>query len=268
MRGEKRLKEPNSCSIMRKLKRGQLTIFVVIAVAVIFGILMITAVRSNVNPVEIFIKPDSVGVKERVESCIVNSTLDSVYFLGLQGGYFYNIPDDTENYGDLYIPVYLSDSNIVMPSEKTLEYELNLAIKEILKTCVGKFNETDSQGYTVTVGDVKSVKTKINESIYVEVNFPITMTKGTNTKTLASYSKTVDFNFKDKYFLVEQFVREQQKDMATIPAGYMADLAKNNNFKIESINTGNGTELYSFIFPEKHLGMNYSYNFFVRYPNE
>jgi len=255
---------------MGNSKRGQLTIFIIVAIIIVVILLVFLSLSSNINPISLFNKPESLGIPERVEGCIENSTLDSVYFLGLQGGYFYNIPDDAENYGDLYIPVYLDEGGKMnLPSKTVLESELNLAIKEILKLCVGEFGEEESQGYVITVGEVKSVNLKIGQDfIDVNVDFPITMTKGTNSKVLESYNKRVNFKFAEKYDLVYEFVVEQKKDMKNIPVSYIAELAKENNFTVESIDAGNNTELYTFVFPEKHIGINYMYNFFVRYPDE
>jgi hypothetical protein len=158
-------------------KRGQLTLFVVLAILVVVAIVLYFFLRGNISAPELDaqLKPAYDAYLE----CLTETTRQGVNLLGEQGGYI-ETPDFVP--GSLYMPsssqldffgqpvqywLYVSGNNILKESVPTLSSmrgELEDYVEARLDFC--NFDEYEAAGYGVYIGDgTVSVDIRDNEVI-------------------------------------------------------------------------------------------------------
>ena len=107
-------------------RKGQLSIFLILSVVVLFGAMVFFSVNSdNSNKDTTVLSSLDAGsteqVKSFVDSCVKSSTEDAISLIGVQGGYYTPpitalvVGIDTEQIG---IPVYLKDNAINSPHDR------------------------------------------------------------------------------------------------------------------------------------------------------
>jgi hypothetical protein len=249
---------------MLSSRNGQITIFVIIALVIVAGIggyfLLKNSNFSVLGP-----SPEFKVINDNVEKCLENSTLEGIYFIGLQGGYW-NVPGDKESYLVMEEPVYVNKGVVTMPSKDTIEKELALAINESIRICINNFEDYKSQGYGFEGGEIKSIKTDIeNDKITTTLTWPVKITKEDSTYTLGKFTKEIDFDFMSKYNVVKNFTEEQKKTPTDVPYIYLADISNENKIDVETIHLDNTTVIYTFIFPNKFKDQEFLYSFAARY---
>jgi len=92
------------------MKRGQVTIFIALAIVILIVIALVSYYFGDftVSTKEISLPHNVLKFKESRDRCVENSGTLSLLLLGLQGGY-YEIPEDSLNLGDVRV-VYLADA--------------------------------------------------------------------------------------------------------------------------------------------------------------
>jgi len=252
-------------NMKKESRKGQVTVFVIIAVVIIAAVAGVLLMRGGVGTSVVPVPAEFKIIQDGVGNCLKNASLEGIYFIGLQGGY-YNVPEPKENYEFLNIPVYLNKGVKAVPSETIIEGQLKAAMNDSLTLCLNNFNSYKAQGYSFDGTNIKSLKTDISgDKIITTLDWPVAVKKGESTYILRSFRQETNFDFPKKYNLVKQFVDEQAKDMQAIPISYMANLAYDNDFLIETIELTNTTTLYTFAFNETYGGQEYLYNFVVKY---
>lgn len=166
--------------MMVNSKKGQVTLFIVLAIIVVVGIVGFFIYQDYFKPTNV---PDAAQpVYSYYLSCIESITLEGVSILESQGGY---IETPEFEAGSPYMPsssqldllgvaiphwFYVSGNNIVreqVPTIRSMETDLQLYIQEDLQNC--DFGDFESRGYLVDV-DAGSVTVEIeNSQINVEV---------------------------------------------------------------------------------------------------
>ena len=261
-RGDLRLHFNYSESLL-KCKRSQITIFVIVAIIIIAGIIAFFFATGRLNL--------GLGSSEEITNllspCINDLALDSFYTLGLQGGY-YTVKGDSISYGSFDIPVFYNKGVADFPSKNVLELELAKSIKDNLFLCNSSLNTLRAQGYEVTVGEPKSVEAVINqENTEVTVKWPISIKKEDSVETISTIRTTVNFDFQTKYNNILEFLTEQDKYPDQLLLTRMAELGNERGYIIEGqFLEGSGATMYSFIYEaETYKNQTYINSFAVIY---
>jgi len=164
---------------MVKSKKGQLAIFVIIAIVLIAGIVGYVLLKDRV-----FVKSVPQDLKPAYDyyiNCLEANVIDGASILGSQGGYI-ELPEFEA--GSEYAPFsnqleffgagipywyYVSGNNIIseqVPSEKQMQEGLADYLEEEIADC--NFDDFIRQGYEIELGDANAkTEIKVNE---IEVN--------------------------------------------------------------------------------------------------
>jgi hypothetical protein len=169
---------------MRKLsKRGQLTLFIILAIIIVAGIAGFFIYRNYTKPL---VSNNAKPVYDYYLSCIEQLTEEGAGILGSRGGYI-ETPDFEP--GSPYMPsssqldflgigvpywFYVSGNNIVreqVPTKSEMEFELRQYIQNNLQGC--DFSDFERRGYLVDVDegmvDVKIESNQIRVSVRNDV---------------------------------------------------------------------------------------------------
>ncbi len=192
---------------MLKNKRGQVTLFIIIAIVIVGAALTIifipkgqvTAIPSKLQPVE-----------TSYLNCIQEKTQDAIILAETQGGYI-SLPEFEQgsqykqftnyyNFLGTAIPYwyYVSGNNIQkeqVPSKEIIQQQISNYVKEKISECED-FSDFESGGFNIEVSETNpSVKTIINNNeVEITVSKPITISFQDAKSTVSSHKTNVNSN--------------------------------------------------------------------------
>ncbi len=188
---------------MFKGKKGQVTIFVILAIIIVVVGLSIFLFRGRIVAQEV---PENiVPIQTAFLNCIEGGTLTGISILESKGGYIEN-PDFVA--GSNYMPFsseldflgveipywyYITGNNIQVeqiPSLEDMNFQLESYLEDKLVNC--NFEVYRNQGYDIEIGD-PLVETKINgQSVEVEVDMDLTVSFEEGVYLMDDFSVKVD----------------------------------------------------------------------------
>jgi hypothetical protein len=125
------------------MKKGQITIFIILAVliVVVIGVViyMTTFAKEAEFDEEYFnsasIKPEVDSIKEYVFSCMDDVSRAAIDRIGIQGG-FHNQPVRAFDVGWTFIPYYYYEGEYLMPTKGQVEEELSAFVNDNMGKCL------------------------------------------------------------------------------------------------------------------------------------
>lgn len=170
--------------------RGQIAIFVIIAIVLIGAISLFFVLHKNTSVKETS-DPETNKIYNEISGCIKQTTEEGLNGLGLQGGY-YIISTESENLGEprVNVPYYILQSNNLVPSKKDIEQQLNLYLDYYTENCVYEVNSVKTQ---VNFSGNIDFESKIYPE-YVEIKgkYPLTIKQENSTKTLSEFNLKIE----------------------------------------------------------------------------
>lgn len=211
-------------------KSGQLTIFVIIAIVIIGGILIFYSFRHSIVGEKI---PASIEpVYNNFLSCFEEKVDEGIYYIALHGGY-YNVPNETSLVyfiGD--IPYYYLNSKDYIPAMSLIEKELAEYISDNLELCFdlnslrGQGVEINIKNYSVLV-DINEDKTKINM-----INL-LTIRKGEDVKQFKEIEVNFNYNIEKLYVTSGEIVKSYKEKPGFLCLTCLEELSYKNNVNIK-----------------------------------
>lgn len=186
-------------------KRGQVTLFVVIAIIVVVGIVLILSIQQGAIKAPVgaeeaqkLVASQLQPISDFVVKCAEEPVKDSVKSIGIQGGYC-NIPVRADTISTYRIPflVQLPDKSNLLALEgdgPTIENEIIACtnMTKIMK-CIDNFNSFKK---VVSVAPQKDLSLNLHfvspDTIAVEINYPLLVSRAESKSTL----EKMTFDFK------------------------------------------------------------------------
>ncbi len=206
---------------MLKIKRGQVTVFIIIGILLILTIsLLIVLLNSSTKkPLENVKLSETQSIKSFVENCLEQATWQSISRTFKQGGY-YILPKEvfkTSAY-------YLHTNKILMPTIDRIEKEVALGISEELLVCTNNFKHFKQDGIEITTSAMKSEVKFIKDKTISTINFPISVIKGEIKSELEIFTTDVEFKFPNRFNEVKKFLELQKDDNQFFLMGELSKL--------------------------------------------
>ena len=155
------------------MKKGQITLFIIVAILILFMVGFIFALSGKLSPNST--EDISSQVNSYVRSCISKTSSEALKTLSMQGGY-YELPSGAFVYREGKIPVYYDQRINLSPPLETLEEEFSKFLDNELPECL-KFNEISRQGFKVIVGEPRTFTTISRNQLSLEIDVPIEISK-------------------------------------------------------------------------------------------
>jgi len=205
---------------MKDNKRAQTTVFIILAIAIVAGILLFFLFRGNLS----FGGPpkDLEPVYNNYLNCIDQETQTGIAILGQQAGYLEGpefspgtsyMPFSSHlNFLGIGIPYwyYISGNGVVkeqIPSKENMEEELSKFLEQRILEC--DFSRYASQGFIIKVGSEVEVITKIRKSkVNVQIKHSIEISSETSSWTSNKHSKEVNSNLGKFHELAEKIFKD------------------------------------------------------------
>ncbi|MBI2004519.1 hypothetical protein HYS72_03595 [Candidatus Pacearchaeota archaeon] len=226
-------------------KRGQLTIFIILAILIIAFVALFFVFRGGIQK-EKPVSPEIAPIKNFVEECIYDAGEDALYFIGLHGGYY--VPNKFST--SLGVPYYIKDNNTLMPSKEDIEIEISKYVDEALLLCAGNFTEFDN--FQIASGKPKTSAKILDEKVILEVNYPLTIIRGEEKSRISEFKTEIPVRLGRIYNAGSFIVSEHLK--GEICMSCLLELQEKENLSIMSQDSleESKTIIYN-IFDESYL---------------
>lgn len=243
-------------------KKGQVTIFIIIAILLVVTGVLYFSFRdvvdervggfSGANSVEVF-----------VEECFSQVSQEAVYVIGEGGGYFIGENFSTETGFSYHI---YGDENY-FPSLETMEEEISLYTAANLFSCINNFE--DFSEFDIDDGKI-DVSTKIfNDSVEVSLDFPVSVRKGEEVVRFQDFNKVVvPVRLGEMHFVLSELISQNYYSEKGICFSCFDDLAYEHDFVFENIVLENEDLFLLIDLENKKIEKPYLFVFVNRRPNE
>jgi len=215
------------------MKRGQVTLFIIIGVALLLGITLFLLLR-----VEVALPPSLAPVQAHIHNCLRLTTIDALKRLAAHGGYLdaswlrqarrglvIDPRDPTESDGlqlnpadnESIVPYwyYLTGSNqcqfclltTLTPSLEEMEAETRAYLLQHLHECInyGLFPDI-----TITASPKQDATVTFNDgNVLVEYKRQLTLQRGDTTAKLEHFTERLDIPFKRYYEVAKQITQRE-----------------------------------------------------------
>ena len=187
--------------IIRKTKKSQLTVFIIIAIVivlVIVGAFFIIGANKPKITAEAITQLNQ-DINKQVSSCLKTTSENGITLISRQGGYYkpknaYAYSGSDQEPGqfattlkNINISYYMLGSKNYFPTNGTVEKEISAYIMDNLPKCV-QIDKFKNRGFNIEE-DKKIIKTTITDSkVFVDLEYPITLSGGELRSTLSKFS--------------------------------------------------------------------------------
>ena len=199
-------------------KRGQVTIFIIVALFIVVGISTYLALKKEpekISPEQTALEKTQVQVV--AQKCLDDNLLEAVILLGFQGGWI-TLPQNyletaPTNIGYAY---YLGKVNF--PSTIQMQADISNYINFALPFCFNKNNFTD---FKVTTSAATSQTAIYQDYVKVNVNFPIIVTKENVTSRYITFSTSVPIRLGEMHNYVSGIINNVIADPQYVEVTYL-----------------------------------------------
>lgn len=205
-------------------KRGQVTIFIIIAIVIIALTLGYLLLRNSITPQSV--PADIQPVYDSFVSCLQDNTQTGISVLESQGGYM-NLPafepgntympfSSQLNFAGTQIPYwyYVSRNNIPktqIPSVSDMQNALGNFVSQKIRSC--NLQDYYDQGFVITMGNPSSSVNIKNSEVDVSLSMPLTIQKGNETAVVNTHKIAVTSSLGELYNSAQTVYNNEQKNM-------------------------------------------------------
>jgi hypothetical protein len=263
----------------RSNKNGQLTLFIVIAIIFVVGIVSVVFLVSNLKDVGEPSPSASRDLQGFVERCLETTAEDCLTIVGRQGGYyrFGDEPltlyygDDGQpgplltNLGEINVSYYLYNSSNVMPSLDGIGVEISKYVEENLDSCINNFIDFEDRAYSVSSGRPRARTTIFDSIVKISLDYPVTISSPGGEVILKDYSSELEIRLGKFYDITKEIMRVQTLDPSNLCLNCLLEY-KNNNFYTQLLIVENRTILFVVTDTERKLNdLRYDFIYANRY---
>ena len=188
-------------------KRGAVTVFIILALLIVFSFSAYFIARSNVGADK---KADfdtayADSLRNYIDSCLKDTTSDGLVYAGMNGGYVY-FPLDLQRINinsNLKLSVLYNQGKKSLLPLPEIERQLALYVEEKLQFCID-FSSFEEQRYAVEDGEVEANITIGDESVLAKIVYPVNISKGEKIVKMDEFTITVPLRFGKIYKTVNQ----------------------------------------------------------------
>ena len=207
-----------------KNKSGQVTIFIIIAILIVAGVVTYFLLRGSLTKTSI---PEEVQpIYTSFLTCLEDDTSTGISVLQSQGGYI-SLPDFEP--GSSYMPFssqlnffgnpipywyYVSGNNIEkeqMPTKKEMEQQLETFIESRINNC--NFDSYYEQGFEISLAESTAKVTIKDNKVEVDLNANLNVVRGEEDVLVRTHDATVKSKLGSLYDSAKKIYDEEQKNL-------------------------------------------------------
>lgn len=250
------------------MKKGQISMFVIVAIVIIVVILGAYFMYGSVSQKSSQnLSPEAQQVKSYVDECLKSTLTEAVVTIGEQGGY-YKVPVNGNSFFFFAKPYYFNGKQTSVPEKIILETEMASYIQDNLDSCLDSFSYFDGKGMKITKASNKA-SVKINGLVVsAKVVSSVDVAVGDSSSSVKDFSASVSpVRFDTLLKASNEIASSESKDPRTMCLSCIKTIAGNNGLSIQILDTDNRNEfVYKLIDDQSNFtGVSYEYKFAARY---
>ncbi len=164
-------------------RRGQVTLFVIIAIVIVGGILAYYLLSGSSGS-GVDVPSGAEDVYKLVRSCFENNVEAAILSVSLNGGY-YDIPEEIKNKRG--VAYYSMNGRVIVPSEEDVSGALNSALKDKIVNCVDDFKGVS--GKEVLAGEAVVNSEVFDDKIIFGLDYPLAISVGEERISLKDFGQ-------------------------------------------------------------------------------
>lgn len=235
------------------MKRGQMTIFVIVAIVIVVVVALIFLINSDllyrISGTEKEINPNNY-----LKNCIEKRILETTETLGDQGGYMSNKLNRTFMFSDegyeRDISYLCYTSNFYVPCKNQepmliqhLKDEIHEEIENDVQTCFDDLTDSlNDRGYVVDA-TYNGFEVEFEEGrIIIQLDNKLTLTRSGETSSYSDYKAIIESRFYDIAVVAQEIVSQEAEYCNFENLGFMLLYPE---FEIDKFNTGDLETIYT-----------------------
>jgi len=245
---------------MKRGKRSQTTIFIIIGVILIVAILLFVILKKPVEPGKKTVHPNIQPVYSYVENCVKEVGERAILYIGTTGGYYNTV----ELSNDQGVAFYYYEKINHMPSKQKIASEISLFVDDNLKNCINNF-EIFQEFNIRQEGEIKTSSIIENNKVVFNLNYPLSISKGPRTYDIEDFNDIEVFiRLGVIYNTISEYMQMQINE--SICMNCLNVLGTQNDLYIELEESENNEVLFLISDPKSVInGKNYEFYFANKY---
>ena len=202
-------------------KRGQLTIFVIIAVLVFVVIIGSFLMQQRISE-DFYISNEIRPIYDIVSECVNTVSLNAIYDISESGGHF-QVPEKS-NY--MNFPYYFYEDEAYFIELSYIESSIEKYIEAVLPFCVSNA-ASELKSYEITFTKTNAtVEIKEDDNVYINVQFPFTIKKQEKSFYFDKpFDNVFDIRLYSIYLLASNIVEWQIEEPRALCVNCISDLS-------------------------------------------
>ena len=225
--------------LLKKGTRGQLTIFIIIAILIIGIIALFFVFKGTLRKSEM-INPEIAPIHNFVQGCLDETLESAVYDIAKRGGY-----NDPENIPSIGVKYYILNGENLMPSKEKIQNEISDYVNRKFFLC--SLNFADFPDYEIEQGNFEAKTEILDNEVFLDVNYPLTIKKGEGVSRLKNFQTEIPSRFGIVYNVVSDFIiQDLNSEGGGVCVTCLTKATKEKNLYVEMNSTNEGV-IFDFI---------------------
>ena len=223
-------------------KRGQLTIFIIIAILIIAVVVLFFTFRGSLQIPGKPVSPETAEIQNFVQGCLDDSLEKVVFRIGENGGYYFpeRAPAKTEI---LEVSYYIKNNKNLMLSKEEIETEISKYVTRDLIFCLGDFALFPE--YQITKGKMSPPKVVIEpEKVLIEINYPLTIIKGESRSKIEDFNSETPVRLGIVYNAVSEFILGNLATSGGTCMSCLLEITEKNDLYASTFDYDNKTTIF------------------------
>ena len=241
---------------MKRSKIAQITLFVILALILLFVVGIGIYFISNIKEEKIKIVSEKVQevslevqtIKTFTDECIKKVAIESAYEFGLKQGY-YEIPELFIDTNFLKIAYYYYKDKKLIPTISIFEKEFGKIIEENLLIDCTDFSIFKKLGFNIEFDEINTTTKILNDKVIIDVNYPLSIKKDNSLNTISKFTYTLLFRIGH----IIDVSKELVKSVETEPYALDLTLLLNFDVDISVIHYDNCNDVYIIVDNESKI---------------
>ena len=227
-------------------KRGQVTIFIIVAILIVILVIMFFFIRKQVKP-EIGQKTQG-DPQSFLESCLENKVQDKIKLISSQGGYVENSLSKSVDGVNISYLCYTQNNYIPCTNQEPvlidhLKKELKKATQNDIEKCFSSLRQSfEDKSYQVTLGNLDFNFDLQSKKVILNIKRDLQLSKNNENSQYDHFDIIFSNRLYDLAVVVQEITSQEARFCHFDTSGYMTFYPQYN---IEEFTLGDSTKIYS-----------------------
>jgi len=220
------------------LKRGQITIFIIVAIAIVGAITAVIIFRENLFQPGGALPPETREIKSIISECVFANLVEGSVLVGIQGGYAIP-PENALETNFSYIAYGYYQGKNALATKEIIEKQISLYTETSLVFCI---DSSEFPNVEIEFKDIVAT-TKIDQKkVSTSVRFPFTLTKeNASSRIDDAYYAEHKINLGEFHTIAQEIVKKELVAPTIVDISYLTNLS----YDVSLLHQGNDIIVYS-----------------------